>query len=80
MFSIFSNYKTLDQAPYQVTINEHEHVLHIQRSYMYTFAGTAIAGQDCVDVHTLHMEYTRSDRLPSMCASAITRIQTHHSV
>ena len=33
--------------------------------YMYTFAGTAIAGLVCVDVHTMHVESTRSDRLPS---------------
>ena len=38
---VFSNYKTLE-SPYEVTINEH--VLHIQRSYMDTFAGTATAG------------------------------------
>ena len=49
--------------------------------YMYTFAGTTIAGLDCVDVHTVHVEYTRLDRLPSLCASAIdTCIRTHHSV
>ena len=36
------NYKTLE-SPYKVTINEHEHILHIQRSYMYT----------CIHVHLL---------------------------
>ena len=25
-------------------------------SYMYMFAGTAIAGLDCVDVHTMHVD------------------------
>ena len=45
---------------------------------MYTFAGTAIVG---LDVHTMHVEDARSDRLPSLCASAIdTCIRTHHSV
>ena len=49
--------------------------------YMYTFAGSTIAGLDCVDVHTMHVEYTHSDRLPNLCASAIDmRIRTHHSV
>ena len=33
------------------------------------------------DVHTMHVEYKRLDRLPSLCASAIdTRIRTHHPV
>ena len=41
-------------------------------AYMYKFAGTAIVG---LDVHTMHVEYTHSDWLPSLCASAIdTRI------
>ena len=44
---VFSNYKTLE-SPYEVKINEHEHVLH-------TFAGTAIAALDCVDTCILCM-------------------------
>ena len=54
---------------------------------MYTFAGTAIAGLDCVDVHNMHVEYThvdihtRSDRLPSLCANGIdTRIRIPFSL
>ena len=57
-------------------------------AYMYMYTRTCTICRDshcwyvlCGRTCTMHVEYTRSDQLPSLCASAVDmRIQTHHSV